>query len=81
MHIKAMDIDKFSAIKVVACCALCEPLNNKVLPVIGHWENLSGLYISWCLLSVLFYLRCFTCLWYFRSNSLIFRTKSLFKRC
>lgn len=53
MHIKATDIDKFSAIKEVAC----EPLNNKVLPVMGHWEKLSGLYISWCLISVFFYLR------------------------
>lgn len=56
MHIKAMDIDKFSAIKEVACCALCESLNTKVLPAMGHWEKLSDLYISWCLLSVLFYL-------------------------
>lgn len=46
MHIKAKDIDKFSAIKELACCALCEPLNNKVLPVMGHWEKLSGLYIG-----------------------------------
>lgn len=57
MHRKEMDIDKFFAIKEVACCALFEPLNNKVLPVMGHWEKLSGLYIHWCLLSVLFYLR------------------------
>lgn len=30
-----MDIDKFSGIKEVAC----EPLNNTVLPVMGHWTN------------------------------------------
>lgn len=56
MHIKAKDIDKFSAIKEVAYCVLCESLNNKLLPATGHWEKLSGLYTSWCLgcLSFLF---------------------------
>lgn len=49
MHIKVKDIDKFSAIKEEACCALCESLNDKVLPTMGHWEKLSDLYISWCL--------------------------------
>lgn len=49
MHIKVRDIDKFSAIKEEACWALCESLNNKVLPTMGHWEKLSDLYRSWCL--------------------------------
>lgn len=61
MHIKVKDIDKFSAIKEETCWALCESLNNKVLPNMGPWEKtIRSLYIlvSWVpLLSVLFYLR------------------------
>lgn len=56
MHTKIKDIDKFLAIKAEACCALCESLNNKAFPTMGHWEKISDLYISWCLqyLSFLF---------------------------
>lgn len=56
MHINVKDVDKFPVIKKETCCALCESLNIKVLPTMGHWEKLSNLYISWCLgyLSFLF---------------------------
>lgn len=61
MHIKVKNIDEFSPIKEEACCVLYESFNNKVLPTMGHWENLADLYISLCLAYLSFL---FSFIWY-----------------